>query len=722
MKWNLWKDSIKTRVTLSALVVFLLSLWVLAFLITRILERDISQLVADAQASAVTQVASQIDRELKSRLVALEQIAARINTEMIDSPNAVQQLLEAQPLLQNLFNVSVLATNSAGTGIADVPYNKERIGINYRGRVDAVDIALDKGRAHIGRPIIGISTGQPLIPFAVPVRDDNGAVIGALGGAIDLSQPNFFDDLTAQGYGRTGTYSVVSKSRRIVVTSSNHDLIMLELPPSGINPVLDRALQGEEGTGRYTTVQGIDSLATVRGLKTTDWLVAAITPATEAFAPIKDVQQRMRLMILLVSPLMGLIIWWILLRQLRPMFSTVEVLGQMTESDQSLTNLSLTGKKEIDKLISAFNRLLGALGEREQENRRFRTISDNAVYGKAIADLEGNLIYVNRFFAELHGYHSEELIGKNLSIFHSPEQLEQVIMENRSLLQKGYFSPREIWHVHREGRVFPMLMSGLLLKDDQGNPEYMAASAVDITDRKDAEMALQKKNQELEQFVYSVSHDLKSPLITVRTYTGILRQSLRANDDSQINKDLDYIDTAANKMQQLLDALLQYSRIGKTDTQTQTLTAHQLVNNSLDTLAGILRESQVEVSTSELSQQLHGDPMHFGQIWQNLIENAIKYMGDQPQPHIKIGATQDGQEVVFYVRDNGMGIAPEHRERIFNLFSQLHPGSDGSGLGLALVKKVVSIYQGHIWVESAGEGQGSCFMFTLPGALILFES
>jgi len=232
------------------------------------------------------------------------------------------------------------------------------------------------------------------------------------------------------------------------------------------------------------------------------------------------------------------------------------------------------------------------------------------------------------------------------------------------------------------------------------------------------QLALEQKSLELEQFFDSVSHDLKSPLVTVKTFASMLRQDLQNGEQQQINEDINYIDKAADKMRQLLDALLQYSRIGRIDNPAQTLSASQQVQNCLATLAGILQQHQVQVSTGDLPQQLHGDPLHFGQIWQNLIENAVKYRGDQAKPHIEIGATQQGHEVVFYVLDNGMGIAPEQSERIFNLFSQLNPESDGSGLGLALVKKIVSIYQGRIWVESAGEGQGSCFMFTLPGALV----
>lgn len=226
------------------------------------------------------------------------------------------------------------------------------------------------------------------------------------------------------------------------------------------------------------------------------------------------------------------------------------------------------------------------------------------------------------------------------------------------------------------------------------------------------------KNRELEKFFYSICHDLKSPLLTVRTYTGMLRRDLLNADQSQINEDLHYIAKAADKMQQLLDALQHYWCIGRKDAPPQTLSAGQLVDNCLTALAGIIQQQQVEITTNPCPWQLHGNPLHFEHIWQNLIENAIKYRDNQTQPSIKIGATPQGHEVIFYVRDNGIGIAPEHSERIFNLFSQINAGNEGNGLGLALVKHIVSIYQGRIWVESAGDGRGSCFMFTLPAALV----
>jgi len=260
------------------------------------------------------------------------------------------------------------------------------------------------------------------------------------------------------------------------------------------------------------------------------------------------------------------------------------------------------------------------------------------------------------------------------------------------------------------GLVFALLLMVLLIQRNR-HLEQLSQKL------KTAQERLEKKNQEMEQFVYIVSHDLKSPLVTMKTFAGMLRQDIQDGNQQQINEDLKYIDSSTNKMQQLLAALLKYSRIGTVDAPAQTSSADQQVHNCLAALAGILQQHQVQVSTGDMPQLLHGDPLHFGQIWQNLIENAVKYRCNRSHPHIEIGATQQEHDVVFYVRDNGMGIAPEHRERIFNLFSQLNPESDGSGLGLALVKKIVSIYQGRIWVESAGEGQGSCFKFTLPEAV-----
>jgi signal transduction histidine kinase len=134
-------------------------------------------------------------------------------------------------------------------------------------------------------------------------------------------------------------------------------------------------------------------------------------------------------------------------------------------------------------------------------------------------------------------------------------------------------------------------------------------------------------------------------------------------------------------------------------------------------MAGHFAQHGVSVKVMPGDIQLCGDSLRLQEVWLNLLENAIKYMGNQPEPQIWIGAEQNGDDTVFFVQDNGMGIAQNFFERIFGLFEKLDTTSDGIGIGLALVKKIILVYCGRIWVESDGAGKGSCFKFTLPGAL-----
>jgi PAS domain S-box-containing protein len=242
--------------------------------------------------------------------------------------------------------------------------------------------------------------------------------------------------------------------------------------------------------------------------------------------------------------------------------------------------------------------------------------------------------------------------------------------------------------------------------------------AHDITALKQAELSLKLKSQEMESFVYMVSHDLKSPLVTIKAFLKMLEQDIKDDNQAMVTQDLEFISGATEKVETLLEALLQLSRIGRVDSQVQSLRVKKLIADCLTALAGPLQQRQVVTAVAEVPHELSGDPLHFGQIWQNLIENAIKYMGDQPRPEVSVGVEYQQDETIFFVCDNGMGIAPEHHQHIFTIFTQLNRASDGTGLGLSLVKKIVELYGGRIWLESQGVGHGSCFKFTLPTALI----
>lgn len=239
----------------------------------------------------------------------------------------------------------------------------------------------------------------------------------------------------------------------------------------------------------------------------------------------------------------------------------------------------------------------------------------------------------------------------------------------------------------------------------------------EVTDRKEKERELEIKNSELERFTYTVSHDLKSPLVTIKTFLGYLVEDLRLQDQSRIQQDLGFMNNAADKMAQLLAELLELSRVGRLGNPPQEISFKELVSEAVQLDAGRISARGITVEISDAPVVLFGDRARLIEIWQNLIENACKFMGNQEQPRIEIGVEDAGLETLFFVRDNGIGVDPRFHGKIFGLFEKLEANSDGTGLGLALVKRIVELYDGIIRIESQGQGRGATFVFTLPAAL-----
>ncbi len=239
--------------------------------------------------------------------------------------------------------------------------------------------------------------------------------------------------------------------------------------------------------------------------------------------------------------------------------------------------------------------------------------------------------------------------------------------------------------------------------------------ADEIEERKAKEAELERKNAELERFAYTVSHDLKSPLITIRGFSGALLKDVEKGRYDRLGKDLHRVMDAADKMSALLNDLLELSRIGRIVNPAMTVGMQELVAEAVDGLAGGLEEAGIEVVVQPDLPQVFVDRNRVVEVLQNLIENAVKYRGDQPAPRIEIGQRPDG---VFFVRDNGIGIEACYLETIFGLFNKLDAKSEGTGIGLALVRRIVEFHGGMVWAESAGSGQGTTICFTLPATQV----
>jgi signal transduction histidine kinase len=232
------------------------------------------------------------------------------------------------------------------------------------------------------------------------------------------------------------------------------------------------------------------------------------------------------------------------------------------------------------------------------------------------------------------------------------------------------------------------------------------------TEREQLIHQLQLKNQELDRFAVRVSHDLKTPLITIAGFLGYLEKDIKSGNIQRVEKDLTQINEAAKMMGKFVDELLDLSRVGRIINPPTQVPFDGIVQDALKAAEGLLKAKQVQVEVDALFPIVHVDRARLVQVMQNLITNAIKFMGQQAEPRIRIGFEELNGEHIFLVSDNGPGIDAEHHERIFGLFHKLDPNTEGTGIGLGLVKKIIEVHHGRIWVESE-IGKGSTFKFTL---------
>jgi signal transduction histidine kinase len=233
----------------------------------------------------------------------------------------------------------------------------------------------------------------------------------------------------------------------------------------------------------------------------------------------------------------------------------------------------------------------------------------------------------------------------------------------------------------------------------------------------EANLLLEARSAELERFTYVVSHDLKSPLVTIRGFLSYIERDARAGDLDRLEADAARIRAATERMAQLLDDLLELSRTGRIDRPHVDVPFAEVVREALAATEGRLSARGVRVDVEQALPVLRGDRQRLVELVQNLLENAAKFMGDRKDPEVRVGARDAGAgagQVALYVRDNGIGIDPAHHSRVFELFHRLDPRVEGTGLGLALARRIVETHGGRIWVESAGVGRGSTFCFSLP--------
>ena len=439
-----FRHSLKTRITLLTLTIFVLSLWSLAFVASQMLRTDMQRQLSEQQFSMVSALAGLVDFELKSRLRTLEVVALAAARPMQEGPAAMQPFVSDRIALLTLFNGGVSAYDLDGTMIADSAVPAGRIGVNYMD-IDVVAAALKEGRASVGQPVMGKKLNRPVFGMAVPVRDAQGRVIGALGAVVNLGLPNFLDEITAHRYGKSGGYLIVSRPHRQIVTATDKNRVMEKLAALGHNPSIDRFVAGEEGSAVLVNPLGVEVLLAVKNIPVADWYLVVMLPVVEAFAPIRDVQQRMGYAALLLTVLAGGLTWWMVRRQLQPLNATAQALATMTEGALFPQTLPARRPDEIGVVIGGFNRLLEALSQREaaliRSDARYRTLFHDfielAQYGLWVSDTEHRITFANQAMATMAGVDADQLVGQCVISDFSAESMRFFLPHYRAAVDSG---------------------------------------------------------------------------------------------------------------------------------------------------------------------------------------------------------------------------------------------------------------------------------------------
>lgn len=380
-------------------------------------------------------------------------------------------------------------------------------------------------------------------------------------------------------------------------------------------------------------------------------------------------------------------------------------------------------------LISIWATTLVVLGYKsaraaaDDQRARSAAILETAVDALVSIDEQGRIELFNRAAERIFGWQESEVLGKNVSLLmpapyraeHDGYLRHYLETKERKVIGVG----REVQGRRKDGSLFPLELA--LAEVPLRDRRIFTAVMRDISERKAHESArdellksLGEKNAELERFTYTVSHDLKSPLVTIKGFLGLLERSAVAGDTERVKGDLQRIGAAADRMRQLLDELLELSRIGRVVGPTVEVPLSALGKEVLEALQGPIAARGVAVELGAKLPTVRGDKLRLRQALQNLVENAIKFSAGQPSPRVMIDAREQSGEVVLSVRDNGPGVDPRFGEKIFGLFEKLEKKTEGTGVGLALVRRIAEVHGGRAWVEPNPEGPGACFCIALP--------
>ena len=699
------------------------------------LQNNLNQ--ANLAASFASNYIAAVEAHVKVFATRPDIVQAVFNGQAAQLQPTLAEFVQVQTALNGvgIYDISGTQLSSSLTGAANI--GQSFINRNWFQGVIAT------GQPYLGTPTLAQSNNVPVETYAVPIIDSQGNIRAVLAAGMSLTQLS--NALVNIGY-NADTQAVLIDTRNGGNIIADDSSALLLTAPVGDTQAVNQLLTGKSGSLATTGSNGKQDLTGFAAVPGLPWGIMVETPSSAAFSILTSLTERAVIYTVLIILLAGIFGVFLVLGITRPLNRLMADTKEIGDGNLDV-KLETSGRDEIGDLSRAFSDMAAKLKnsmvsrddlaieitERKQAEEKLKNqfaILNGIIESPLTPIFSVDEKYRYTSFNSIHAgviksiYGTDIEVGKSILDYMLVAKDRDIAKANFDRALNGEHFSDEAYSGEESLKRSYFIVSHNPVRNDEGRIIGVVVFAQDMTERKLLEQEkdkytkeLAEKNIELERFTYTVSHDLKSPLVTIKTFLGYLPQDMTAADKQRVEKDLLFMNNAADKMGLLLQELLEMSRIGRIINPPVKITFAELIKEAISIVAGSIADRGVKVQVGGESVTLYGDRSRLTEIWQNLLENAVKFIGDRSSPQIDIGVERHGSETVFFVRDNGIGIDPQYQSKIFNLFEKIEAKTEGTGMGLAIVKRIVELYQGRIWVESKGLGQGTSFFFTLPGAL-----
>ena len=746
-------QSLRTRLVAGALCASVASIWIVTLIIGTYLRSDMELAISAQQYSTVSLIASGIHRSVNERSAIVENLAQRLGRLGAVDGASAQALLESQSGIDPLFNWGVVVTDADGVALASEPAGHKSVGARH-GDLPFFAQLKTADKPVITPPTIGQRSGAPVIGIAMPIRTPEGRYVGAVIGVINLRESNFLDQISNAKYGRTGDFLVTDIESRSCIASSDKARVMNVGPAAGVNPLYDRYLAGHEGSGVAVSSRGVEELSSSAKIGTTGWLMQSVLPTQEAFLVVRQMQRRLLFSAVALTLCAGLVAWWWVRRQLKPLERSAVLLDEMRQGRRPRQPLPVERDDEIGKLAVAFNGLLKFIVDQEalltrvaatEQVRKILTYVPGMVFQYCQhPDGTGAFPFASEAVRELYGV--------------SPQVLESSASSIRDLLvtedrERFFMSLRlsatrmERWLVDyrirsSDGRIKWLHVDAVPELDEAGRIVWYGF-VTDVTATKALEHELDKHRLHLEElvrdrteqleearniaesanrakstFLANMSHEIRTPLNAITGMAYLMhRTGVTPEQADRLNK----IEAASSHLLEIINSILDLSKIdaGKLTLSAEVIQIEKLLANVVSIMndRAASKGLRLNINLAARLPGVVGDGTRIQQALLNYVGNAIKFTA---QGSVTIGVKVEADEgehvrLCFEVQDTGIGIAPEVLGKIFNSFEQADSSTTreygGTGLGLAITKRLAELMGGAVGVSST-PGVGSRFWFT----------